>query len=276
MEQYYTLLKSKMDDALLAIGLPENIQVYAKNAIGIISETISTLKDHLLHNSFASPADEIMFFKHIAPEFYSLLIYYNKLYHIEANRASANLEFQKKYLRREYKKLSYFYCANIELFSYYATGSTGRDADLFVSEKPVTAQTQDDYAFWVDTRVCPLATYKISKLKACKELETYILNALHDLKTNNPATLNIPTNLQFTAGKPVAVEMIYLWFVAGVFNNGNAKLKEIAAAAGQWFKTDLSAFHRIYYDIKMRKKERLSFFKKAISRLEEKMDAEEA
>lgn len=276
MEPYYILLKDKMEDALHALGKSESMQSYATSAIQIISGTILELTKYLQRNRFGSAEEEINFYKHTAPVFYSKLIYFQRIRQIEVTRAGANIAMQKKYLQREYKKIGFFYCANTELFFYYATEMTDKDEMLFVGRKQQILEAKDDYAFLVDTKICPIATYKISKLKASKDLENYILSALHDIKTNSPVSVHLRPVLKWTTSKAAAVEVIYGLFVKKVFNDGSVKLKEIIAAFEQLFHVDLSGYHRIYYDLKMRKKDRTSFLTDTIHKLEEKMDEEEA
>ncbi len=277
MQPFYTLLKEQMEEELRTIETNFAIQEYAATAIRIIQKYIEELKQFQEDHQFETVAEEIEFFKYRAPEVYAQLIYYRKLYHIHTQNASASISVQKKQLRHEHKKINYFYCANVELLSYYATGMQERDERLFSRKTPDILYINDDYAFMIDTRICPLATYKIAKMKAYQRLESDILVMLKGLKLQLPTigTIIPAVELQWTSSKIAFTELIYSLYATSVFNNGQARLKEIVGAFEQYFKIDLNDYKSIYQDMKMRKKSRTSFLSELRTRLEAKMDDEE-
>ena len=277
MRPFYNLLKEQMEEELRAIEANLAIKDYAANAIRIIQKYIDELRRLQEDHEFETMADEIEFFKYHAPEVYAQLIYYRKLYHIHTQNTSASIAIQKKQLRHEHKKIGYFYCANVELLSYYATGMQERDELLFTRGAQDILYLNDDYAFMVDTRICPLATYKIAKMKACKRLENDILAILKGLKLQVPTlgTIMPPAELQWTLSKIAATELIYGLYAVNAFNNGLARLKEIIGAFEHYFKIELKDYPNIYQDMKMRKKSRTSFLSELRTKLETKMDDEE-
>lgn len=277
MQPFYTLLKEQMEEELRTIETNLVIKDYAANAIRIIQKYIEELRRLLEDHEFETVAEEIKFFKYQAPEVYGQLIYYRNLYHIHTKNVSASIAVQKKQLRHEHKKIGYFYCANVELLSYYATGMQERDEHLFTRKEQDILYLNDDYAFMVDTRICPLATYKIAKMKACQRLENDILAILKGLKLQVPTlgTIMPPVELQWTASKIAITELIYGLYTTSVFNSGQARLKEIVAGFEQYFKVDLNDYKSIYQDMKMRKKSRTSFLSELRTKLEAKMDDEE-
>ncbi|MGN6435858.1 MAG: RteC domain-containing protein [Agriterribacter sp.] len=277
MQPFYTLLKEQMEEELRVIETNLAVQEYAAAAIRIIQKYVEELKQFQEDHAFETIAEEIEFFKYQAPEVYAKLIYYRKLYQIHTQNASANIAMQKKQLRREHKKIGYFYCANVELLSYYATGMQERDELLFTRKLQDILHLNDDYAFMIDTRICPLATYKIAKMKAYRRLENDILAILKGLKLQVPTlgTTMPPAELQWTASKIAITELIYGLYATSVFNSGQARLKEIVAGFEQYFKIDLNDYKSIYQDMKMRKKSRTSFLSELRTKLEAKMDDEE-
>ncbi len=277
MKQFYNLLLQQTEDALLTLERNLPVTDYAAGAIRIIQKAIEELRVFLATYTFETIKEETGFFKHQAPEIFSQLIYFKKLYQLHTRNTPANLSMQKKQLRMEHKKIGYFYCANVELLSYYATGMQDRDEQLFTRRHQDILYSNEDYAFMIDTGICPLATYKIAKMNAYQKLENDILATLKGLKLQMPevSLARQPPELRWTGSKIAATELVYSLFATNVMNNGQARLKEIIHAFEYCFSIELKDYQNFYQDMKMRKKSRTSFLQELRNRLEEKMDEED-
>ena len=271
-------LKEALEIALREIAsYRQNNLLVAASSIVLINETLTQLKAFVQSYTFSDSLEEIDFFKNIAPEFFALLIYFHKVYTIEAKKPSANIPLQKKHLQREYKKIGYFYCANVDFFSYYNSGMSDRDELLFLSAKQDLLLLPDDYAVLLDSSICPIATYKIAKLKAYTPLEKYIFTEL-DLVKSRTGTMTSAfptTKLSWTDSKIAAAELAYSLYANKSFNNGKVELRDIVQEFEHFFNINLGTYHSSYQDMKMRKKSRTSFLEELRDSLERKMDEEE-
>ncbi len=243
--------------------------------ITLIEQCIAELKEWMLHHNFSTPEEEVDVFKNLAPDIFAALIYHRKLKFLHNRLHVINRSIQKKYLRNELKKITCFFLANQELLNYYSNNSNDRDLSLFLRNTHEHNYFHDDYTFLMDHRFCPLATYKIAKMKAYQKLETDILAYLHNKQTLPAREETTQKTVQWTASKSAATELIYGLFASGVFNGGQAKLKEIVSVFEHTFHLSLEGYHRSYQDLKMRKKSRTSFLTDLRTQLENKMDEEE-
>ncbi len=257
---------------------PGTSLAYAERAVGIIIPYINQLRNFILTYRFKDPEEEITLFKNIVPEFISLLIYHQKLFHIEMRRPAASISIQQKLLQREYKKIGYFFSSNMELLAYYNAGIADKDRTLFMRGGQDILLTPDDYALLFDPQFCPVASYKIAKMKAYGRLQEYLLNALSTLKKTRDtrsSQLHRKSNLQWTDSKVAATELGYGLFANKSFNNGKADLKDIFEGLESFLNIKLGLYHSTYQDIKRRKKERTPYIRQTMENLEQKMDRDD-
>ncbi|WP_430393710.1 RteC domain-containing protein [Chryseobacterium profundimaris] len=69
------------------------------------------------------------------------------------------------------------------------------------------------------------------------------------------------TKLSWTGSKVALIELVYALQTEGVFNNGNADLKEIIENFEQIFSIDLGQFNRVFLVIRIRKSSPTKFFR---------------
>src|SRR5687767_8427834 len=90
------------------------------------------LADQVASIEFATPKEEIHFFKDFKPLFTSEIEYYNMVYHSEVFKPVEDPVGELKYWQRESNKLDLFVVANSEFYIYYKGGQTYHDKDWFV------------------------------------------------------------------------------------------------------------------------------------------------
>lgn len=278
MKSNMQTLIDEMDERLQFLqASPAGIRASAAEAVAAIESNLKLLADWITNEGFSSPADEIDFFRNMAPKFFSKLIYFQKIYQLEIQTTYSDLANRKQLYKQHRKKIRYFFTSNAALFSYYASGSESNDNEYFLRSKQQPLNATDDLALFVDTRICTIPAYKIAKMLAYKKLDHYLLAALSQLSVEikDPQPLQRKGPIQWTASKIAATELIYGLFSSGIFNNGQAKLKEIIFAFEQSFQIDLTGYQSTYQDMKMRKKSRTAFLSDLRQKLESKMDDEE-
>lgn len=232
----------------------------------------------LEHENIELP-DEIKFFKEMKPQILSLLIYFNKIYSIELKRPNGSNEIQQEYYRKEQHSLTYFFERNIDLYQYYRSNSTHLDEYYFVRGKFCPTLCVDSQQFVQDTLFSTAYDYKVSKILANEMLRIYLNKRLFNLTR----CTHLPNNqkdseqlaLKWTGSKVAATELGYAIHSAGVFNNGNADIREIMSLFEITFGIDLGDYYRTYIAIKSRKKERTVFLKMLIDNLTKRMDEDD-
>lgn len=78
--------------------------------------------------------------------------------------------------------------------------------------------------------------------------------------------------LHWTGSKASLIELVYALQCGGVFNNGNADLKQIATYFEQAFDVELGNYYRVFQDFRIRKNSRTQFIDELKKVLEKRMD----
>lgn len=124
----------------------------SKLIVSRLEETYEDLKHFISGYSFLNEAEEIRFFKEIKPQFFSLLIYYSKVYNIELRMPAGSTEDKRSHLVHIQERIRFFFDTNIELYGYYRSGSNHLDHLYFLRGKRNTRLPIDSLNFERDSR----------------------------------------------------------------------------------------------------------------------------
>ena len=104
--------------------------------IKLSEEMFKEIKAFISGYTFKSEEEEIKFFKEIKPQLFSKLIFYQKIYKIEAMRPNGSDDVQKKYIEKELDRLKDFFDENLDFYKYYRSNGTHFDRICFMRNKP--------------------------------------------------------------------------------------------------------------------------------------------
>lgn len=178
-------LNKELSDKLQTIDLEEsNILKVTQKSIKAIKETLNQLKEFVKEHKFENETEEIQFFKKNKPEIFSQLIYFVKIFNIESRRPLGSSEIQKKYLKQELRKLTFFFNSHLEFYQYYRMNSNYLDEKYFVRGKEDLHLYQDSLMFYVDPDFSTTHDYMVAKILAHDRLEVYLNKELETLSIN--------------------------------------------------------------------------------------------
>jgi len=241
-------------------------------AYGLVNKYMCQLKDHILKVGFEGPEMEITFFKQAKPKFVAKQIYYGERFFslnglLDQEEAVPEMEQQLTAIKKHFKKHHF-------LYTYYRLEKSTLDRWLFlrnVKEIPFINQRP---LLHRDSRFETVGSYRFGKFMAYEELMKTFKDELGKVaftKSSLPAT-NL---LKWTGPKVHLVELIYALKVAGVFNNGQAELKEVARSMEQMLGTKTGDIYRVFQEIRLRKKGRTVFLDSLKEKLEGYMEEAE-
>ncbi|KAA6310883.1 hypothetical protein EZS27_037896, partial [termite gut metagenome] len=188
-------------------------------------------------------------------------------------------DIQREYYLKEQYSLTCFFEQNIDFYQYYRSNSTHLDEYYFVRGKFCPNLCVDSKQFILDPLFSTGYDYKVAKILANEMLRIYLNRQLHHLDKKcllqSNQTDNDKYSLKWTASKAAAIEMGYSLHTSGVFNHGNADIREIMTLIETNFGIDLGDYYRTYIALKSRKKERTSFLKTLIDNLIKRMDEDD-
>ncbi|GAA5042493.1 hypothetical protein GCM10011506_45050 [Marivirga lumbricoides] len=257
-------LYEDLEDRLRMIDLEEdNILKKSEQSFQTVLQAINQLRDDLQQKPLVSQNDEISFFKEIKPKFISKLIYHLSVFNIETNKPNGGIKVRRKYYQNELDKLKRYFDNNLEFYRYYRTHSNYLDHKYFVRGKQDIRLTLDSFFFETDPNFSTSHDFKVSNILANDLLNVYLEDELNKLDmrdiNNGKSQVEPKVKLAWTDSKVALIELMYALQARGVFNNGIADLKEIAAFFEDLFDIDLGQYHRTFLEIRIRKTGRTKF-----------------
>lgn len=229
----------------------------AQQAILVCKRLLNLLAEAVSDYPFTNAQEEIHFFREVKPQFLSRMLYYGRLFTIEAGLPVGNRTDREAYLQKELARIKEFFDDNKFFYQYFRSGETYLDEKLFLrrEENSFPLQIYDVHA---DPAFSTGFDYVLSRIKANEMLLAYLNKAL-DAMCNEPATapkeVGKPAKtLQWTEAKSALIELIYAFKARGSFNNGKATLKEITDYLQLVFGVEITNPSRDFQDILSRKR----------------------
>lgn len=144
-----------------------------KGAIALCKKALGILKKYLSSYFFGSLEEEIIFFKHTKPLFYSKYIYYINIYNYHVKLPTGGDEIMKAYISSQLDELKHFFDRNQSFYQYYRSGSDHLDSFYFTRGNiDVYSELED---FQGDELFSTSHDYKISKIKANEQFQEFLM-----------------------------------------------------------------------------------------------------
>lgn len=260
LEKISEKLYQKLEDEIKLINENETepFKILSEILKGVRT-ALKDLRDYVLKNPFVDEAQQIRFFKHIKPKFYSLRIYYLECYGIQTSVPVGDLETVKCFYQDELKTIQHFFQRISFHYQYYRLGATELDNLYFVLGKEVQSVLIPEIPE-PDAEFSTSQDYLFSKIRAYELLKDYILEKLGQIDPKSiPVELypkpNETSILTWTGDKTNLVEVIYGLFYTGQLNNENASVADIIKWMEQHLHIDLHRAYRNFLDIRTRKRD---------------------
>jgi hypothetical protein len=242
--------------AIIQQDKPEISLGQAQQAMQACRDSMNLLQEHVLQNAFSSQSEEITFFKEIKPRFYSLLIFYHRLYNIEVSRPVGSEEDSKIYLQHQLDQIHHFFEDNKFWYQYHRARETYLDEKLFLRNRQGSPLSFRIYDINAHPSFSTGFDYIFSRITANELLAGYLRKALLP-KVEDKQGLNFitpqPRPLTWTDSKSALIEFAYAAKAKGIFNNGKATQKEITDYLQVVFNIVLTNPSRDFQEILRRK-----------------------
>jgi hypothetical protein len=248
----------------------------AESGITMVERYIKRLQSQIGKKTFASQGEEINFFKHIKPQFFSKLIYYGRLFNIESRRPRGSNAAQVKYLKNQIEKLQIFFNDNLEFYNYYRRGAISLDEQYFVRGNMDLRLPLESFHFMIDDQfstcqdgtVATIMAYDMLIVYLQREIDTLTIN-MDDLKDK---PMERPSKLFWTGSKTDLIELLYALHSIKCINSGTADIKELAAHFEHFYNVDLGNYYHTFIEIRSRKTGRTKFLDRLIEMLQQRME----
>lgn len=275
MKIFSQKLRLEMDTQLEFIQAQTEIPLeYAERSVKAMVQILERLKTFSVTYTFKDKEQEIEFFREIKPAFVHKLIFFNKLYNIESAKSNGSRKSKLRYYSKEVMRLQQHFNDNREFYKYWRTGNNSLDSEYFLRGNYNLKLTLDSHFFQADSRFSTSHDYKVAQVMANERINEYLKKEIKKLKTKSGRQAgNSNAKIQkWTGSNAALVELIYALHYAGVINNGNSGLKEIAVLLETALNINLGQFNRTFVEIRSRKSERAKFLSQLREKLLRKMD----
>jgi hypothetical protein len=240
--------------------------------ISLLRHALVEIRQYIREHPFADQAEEIHYFKTLAPPVYGRLIYLVKVSEISIERLHANEHRIEALLQLELAKTENFFTKHGEFCQYYHLNRTYRDNYIFIRNARENEMLDYIEVFMGDD-FC-VGCYWASRLWANQRLREYYTEALWKLKQPEgwPTGGVGGPEMQWTDSVSDLVELIYALHLKGSFNNGKASLKDMARWASAHFRIDITNVYDTVSSIGKRKKDTLKFLDDLRNRVARRLD----
>src|SRR5690606_15178543 len=249
----------------------------AESGITMVERYIKQLQAQIGKKPFATQEEEINFFKHIKPQFFSKLIYYGRLFNIESKRPRGSNAAQVKYLKNQIEKFQIFFNDNLEFYNYYRRGAISLDEQYFIRGNRDLRLPLESFHFMIDNQFSTCQDGTVATIMAYDMLIVYLRKEVDDLNNTLEPTKNMtmekPSKLFWTGTKTDLIELLYALHSSKCINSGTADIKELAAHFEHFYNVDLGNYYHTFIDIRSRKSSRTRFLERLIEMLNQRMES---
>lgn len=263
-------------DFLLLKSSESNTIVRSQNIISFLEKKLKKLNNWLKKYHFICEKNEIYFFKELKPSLISKIFFYQKVLKIESTLPPGKKGKRKHYIN-SINLASEISTDNREFYEYYRSRATYNDHNYFVRRPYKDIFRDDPMQLFFDSKISTSHEYQVAKLICSDMLVNYLECKIDEISQKSDATnFRAQVNYTWSGTKIDLVELIYALKHAGLINNGNTDVKELAMHLGKVFNIELEDnIYRIYQDIKLRKTVRTKFLNRLTDNFNQKLNEED-
>ena len=241
-----------------------------------LKDLLQAVREHVIRRGFATPAEEIEFFKEIKPQILGRLLYYNRVFRIETDcPVREGRVYQKFFMARlqELKQEFKEYVCGSDFYRYCRSGRTDRDQEYFVRGRINYREGLDSYAFEVDREFSTYWDSKVARIIANELAYDYMGSKIGVGETSGQVNeSDASKDIFWTDSKNALIELIYALHATGVISHGKIGIRKIALVFQILFRIPLGDIHHSFHRMKDRSGTRTSFIDHLKLSLESYMD----
>ncbi len=253
----------------------QSITGQRKLRVQTASNFLSLLKEKVLDYSFASPEEEIHFFKVIKPKFSSLLIFYSNVERLEIDKPEGGVLHLKDYYESELKTVKRFFDGNRQIYAYYRSEDDDLDRQLFLRGVSDTPRWLCKIRVDQDERFSTAGDYLYARIIATEQIARYLETAITGVDFHPFVSDDIDTT--WTGESINLLEMAYGIYQTAQVNNGKIGLAELVRKFEKVFNVTIGRPYRRFSEIKQRKRlSRTKYLDEMAKSINKKIDDEDA
>ncbi|AFL83725.1 RteC protein [Belliella baltica DSM 15883] len=230
-----------------------------EKAFHLAEKAVISMRSYLDTYKFQSEEEEISFFKLINPLLLKEAFYYAELFAVESNKPLGSNKKIRSYYSKAIRRIVKMLGKHKHLYNYVNLNESKFDHFYFLRNSENNLKQPTGELLYMDTKYVTLQSYNLGKIYAWIQVVEQLQEDILLLDGQQGISTSVKQGLTWTAPKVQLIELIYALKASGVFNNGNADIKQIANALGCLFDKKLTDYYRTFQEIRGRKKSRTVF-----------------
>lgn len=273
MNNEHALLNERLDEIALT---SENLLQRAERSYTAVQQSLQKVKEFINSYTFYDQEEEIRFFKVLKPRFLKQLIYYWKIFHLEAEKPQRDKEGLMAWYKQKIERINQFFQASHSFYIYYRLLRSDKDERYFTRGAD-GYEILPEYSLEIDKQFCTVHSLRLAKLQAYEMLNEYLLSELYVLQNPSYSAglqyLNNRPDTTWTDSKVDLIELGYSIQSRGSVNNGKADVKLVMNALEYAFNITTGNYYAVFQqNIRIRKKNRAVYLDKLRDALDKRMD----
>ncbi|MDB4926581.1 RteC domain-containing protein [Mucilaginibacter sp.] len=226
------------------------------NALKLVRQALTKLKDFIKEHPFKSQPEQISFFKYTKPSVYQWQIYYMELYTIENGFPFGDVEKQVDYLTQELHYIERLFQQYAFLYQYYKLDANELDSLYFIRGAELQSLLLPAVPD-ADPGFSTSCDYLFSKFKAFERLKEWVISKLVFLK-RIPAIpyqlTNENSEMNWTGDTINLAEIGIGIYHTKQINNGTASLSDIFRWLEEKFQVNIGVPSKRLAELRRRKR----------------------
>jgi hypothetical protein len=226
------------------------------DSIFVVTGKLNALRRYIIDYPFMSQDEEINFFKHIKPQFYSWYVYLLEEHAIISSEPTGPDQDIRDYYLQELSFIKRHFSQNEFLYQYYLHEETVKDEEYFLRKNQASLQLING-VLQIDPDFSTNEDYSFAKFKAYELLQRFIIQRIKLLYQTPDsillAELLTGKNRRWTGDKVNLIEIAYGIYYTGQMNDGKAEIGDVVSWLEDSLQIDLGRAYRKFVDIRRRK-----------------------
>lgn len=246
-------------------GKEANVQI--EHALELIKSATISIEKEIELSGFATPEEEIFFFRHVKPHLYSLQIAFTKLRKIELLRPAYDKKKFKSFVKQKLDFVQAHFIDYPEFTRYYNSVASNDDNRYFLRSNKIQLDCfphlyNNTFSTGYDLIAAYLLAYQ------------FLINHFNQVEKKTQIENNTST-ISWASDKVAFVELVsglHLMSSINSSNMGKMDLKTLNSILGHVFNIDVKDVYGKRIEIKNRKGERFKYLRQMLDELERHFD----
>ena len=233
----------------------------ANRTITLSRNLLRKFKKDIFIEDFESEKEEIYFFKKIKQIPLKPLIYHSEVRSFELQFPKADIDSQRKFIKRKIHKVNRFFLYNIDFEQYVDSEATHFDKEYYTRDFLDSYQITTSKFYFQDPDFCTPRDMLLGKLKGYQQFIIYLENRLFKLEksTNGKTMLSQENKLHWPFSNTDYVELLYALCLRGLGKHDKKSIMKVSQSLQEVIDFKPKDIYKTFQDIKGRKKSRTLF-----------------